>query len=71
MVNWKPIEDFILHQGEDRSKDCGEGTLQSVSVCYYSAYVEGWVFSDKPYSTYKIHESGYRPTHFAEIENLP
>lgn len=78
MISWVEISKFKEPKYTDPDygdvyllcKDCGEGTVQSVSVGWYNLQVNGWCFADSN-SSYTIRERGYRVTHFSKVENYP
>ncbi|ARP90280.1 hypothetical protein CAL14_08275 [Bordetella genomosp. 9] len=70
-AGWMPIETCPLEHGKRFliAKDCGPGTLASVSVAYrLEGSPDHWWFSD---SAKSVERYGYRVTHWAPLSPAP
>ncbi|MRT30774.1 hypothetical protein [Herbaspirillum sp. CAH-3] len=63
---WLPIEQCKREHGKRYllQKDCGDGTLPSITIGYSLDGDEHWFYQDVHHS---IEEYGYRVTHFQEM----
>lgn len=70
-MEWQPIDTCPMKNGKKYliTKDCGHGTLQSVSIAFRLDGIKGWIFNDDISAT--LEGYGYRATHWMPLPAMP